>query len=167
MQLADISIEKSNAKDYPAFAAIYNEHIRLGVSNMVESEKSADDFAQWEANFHDREGLYACRKAGKVIGWGIIKRYSEREGYRFACETAIYLTASETGKGYGTQMKLFLIDECKRMNYKHLVAKIFASNKASIAYNQKLGYEVVGIQKQIGYKNGKWIDIMIMQYIIE
>ena len=113
--------------------------------------------------FHDRERLYVLRDdENVVIGWGIIKRYSDRDGYRFACETAVYLTQPELGKGYGTLMKLFLIDRCKEMDYHHLVAKIFATNTASIEYNRKLGYEIVGRQKEIGFKNGTWMDIVIM-----
>lgn len=37
----------------------------------------------------------------------------------------------------------------------------------SILYNQKLGYTIVGTQKAIGFRNGKWLDIVIMQYVIE
>jgi len=160
-------IEKSTKEDYAAIAEIYNEHISLGVSSMEESLKTAAIIAGWVAKFHSREALYVCRKDGEVIGWGIIKRYSDREGYRFACETAIYLKSNETGKGYGKELKYFLIEECKAMDYKHLVAKIFASNTASIKYNEKIGYDIVGTQKNIGFKNGKWVDIVIMQYLIK
>ncbi|MEZ4686291.1 MAG: GNAT family N-acetyltransferase [Bacteroidia bacterium] len=116
--------------------------------------------------FHDREKLYVLKNEVEVIGWGIIKRYSDREGYSLSCETAIYLRRSEMRKGYGSLMKRFLIEECRKMGYHHLVAKIFASNQASIQYNLKLGYEIVGRQKEIGILNGDWIDVVIMQYII-
>ena len=72
------------------------------------------------------------------LGWAIIKRYSDREGYRFAAETAVYLDPAHLGKGYGKQMKRFLIDESRAMGYHHLVAKIFATNEVSIAYNLRL-----------------------------
>lgn len=64
-------------------------------------------------------------------------------------------------------MKKQLIEECKAMDYHHLVAKIFATNKASIQYNLNLGYTIVGYQKEVGFKNGQWMDIAIMQYIIK
>ena len=64
-------------------------------------------------------------------------------------------------------MKKFVIAQCEALQYKHLVARIFATNTASIAYNEKLGYTVVGRQNQIGYKNGQWLDMIIMQYVIE
>jgi phosphinothricin acetyltransferase len=134
---------------------------------MEETLKTADDIAGWLHNFNDREKLFVLKKNEITIGWGIIKRYSDREGYRYACETAVYLTYSKLGKGYGTMMKKYLIDVCKSLHYKHLIAKIFANNQTSITYNQKLGYTVVGTQNQIGFKNNEWVDIVIMQYLIK
>ncbi|MFT4761730.1 MAG: L-amino acid N-acyltransferase YncA [Paraglaciecola sp.] len=160
-------IDAAKPADFATIAAIYNEYIRLGNATMVEKIHAATDIQQWVDNFNDREKLFVMRSKKDVIGWGIIKRYSDRMGYRFACETSIFFTASALRKGYGSQMKKFLITLCKNLNYRHLVAKIFAQNTASIAYNLQLGYEIVGRQKKVGFKNGKWMDVVIMQYLIE
>jgi phosphinothricin acetyltransferase len=162
-----IEILEAVSADYQVIAEIYNEFISLGTATMDETLKRADDIDEWVKKFHDREKIYVIKEQSSIIGWGIVKRYSDREGYRFTCETAVYLTANKVGNGYGTMMKKYLIDACKKLNYKHLVAKIFASNKGSIIYNEKLGYTIVGTQKNIGFKNNKWQDIVIMQYIIE
>ncbi|MEM6684831.1 MAG: N-acetyltransferase family protein [Bacteroidota bacterium] len=161
------NIREAITADYQSIADIYNEYITLGTSNMEETLKTAADIAGWTKKFHAREKLYVYTQNDHVIGWGIIKRYSDREGYRFACETAVYFTETELGKGYGTQMKKFVIAQCKQLQYKHLVAKVFATNTASIAYNEKLGYTVVGRQNQIGFREGQWLDMIIMQYVIE
>lgn len=163
----DVKIEECTLSQVQAIADIYNEYIKLGNATMEEKLYSADDISNWLQNFNEREKLYVLLRGEKVIGWGIIKKYSDREGYRFACETAVYLTSSEMRKGYGSLMKHFLIDKCKILNYHHLVAKIFAINKASIEYNLKLGYTIVGTQKEIGFRNGEWQDVVIMQYIIQ
>ena len=42
-----------------------------------------------------------------------------------------------------------------------------ARNKVSIHYNQKLGYELVGIQKQIGFTDGEWVDVAILHLVFE
>ncbi len=145
---------------------IYNEHILGGNSTMDRSLKSVAEIEEWFTGFNDRELIVLLEEGDYVIGWGIIKRYSEREGYAKACETAIYLRSVETRKGYGSLMKKWIIAKCKELGYHHLVAKIFATNTASIAYNQKLGYEIVGTQKEIGYVDGQWQDVTIMQLLI-
>lgn len=163
----EAKIIQATTTDYQSIAEIYNEYIRSGTATMDEELKTSEHIAAWVNKFNDRERLYVLRKEEQVIGWCIIKKYSNREGYRYACETAVYLTAAETGKGYGSMMKRYLIEQCRALNYRHMVAKIFATNTVSIRYNEKLGYTIVGTQKEIGFRNGKWQDIVIMQNILK
>lgn len=160
-------IRLAQEKDYAIIASIYNEFIELGNATMEEEIHSEANIAAWVKKFNDREKLYVLVDNEQVIGWGIIKRYSDRKGYRFACETAIYLTSSELRKGYGSMLKNYLIEECKRMDYRHLVAKIFAINEASINYNLKIGYTIVGRQNNIGFRNNQWQDVVIMQLLLD
>lgn len=151
---------------YAEVAEIYNSYILQNGYTMDCELKMGDNIAAWVQQFNDREVLYIAKVEEKIVGWAIIKRYSDREGYRTTAETAVYLKEDATGKGYGTTIKKFLIEKCKELEYRHLVAKIWAANKASLEYNRKLGYEIVGTQKNIGFKNGEWIDVTIMQYLI-
>jgi len=167
MAKSHLQIEISTPADFETIANIYNEYIRLGNATMEENLYSAEKIQGWVNQFNEKERLYVLKNETGTIGWGIIKRYSQREGYRFACETAIYITQHELRKGYGSEMKKFLIQQCKELGYRHLVAKIFASNTASIQYNLRLGYTIVGKQEQIGFRNGQWQDVVIMQYLIE
>ena len=159
-------IRTATLDDCEVIASINNEHIVKGISSMETKPKTAAHFEDLMSNFNDRELIQCLVLDGEVIGWGIIKRYSDREGYRTACETTIYLRSNKVRKGYGSKMKRSLIDKCKELGYHHLVAKIFSSNEASIRYNRKLGYEVVGVQREIGNINGKWLDVTIMQLIL-
>ncbi len=162
----DMIISTAKQSDYARIASIYNEYIKRGTSTMEERLHDKEDIEKWVKKFSNRERLYVMKKNDVIIGWGIIKKYSDREGYRFAAETAVYLTESELGKGYGSSMKRYLISEARKMNYRHLVAKIFAENEGSIQYNIKLGYTKVGTQKEIGFKNGEWQDIVILQLLL-
>lgn len=165
--MKELQIETAKKEAYSTIASIYNEYITGGGATMDEVIKTEQDIADWVKKFNDRERLLVLKKADKIIGWGIIKKYSDRTGYRTTGETAIYLTASEIGKGYGTFFKKHLLQICKELDYRHLVAKILGGNKASIAYNQRLGYTIVGTQKEVGFRDGQWHDVVIMQYLIK
>jgi phosphinothricin acetyltransferase len=162
----DIRIRDCTVADSPVIADIYNAYIRQGGATMDTREKSTADMERQIQGFDERETILIMERGSKVLGWGIIKRYSDRVGYRVCCETSVYLRIDELRKGLGTRMKLALIERCKQYGYHHLVAKIFAENEASIEYNRRLGYEVVGRQNQIGYLKGEWKDIVIMQLIL-
>ncbi len=160
-------IKIATKENYSSIAEIYNEYIRLGNATMEEKIHDEKDIATWVKKFNERERLYVMEVEKEVIGWGIIKRYSDRDGYRFAAETAVYLTSTQLGKGYGSRMKKHLIEEARSLEYRHLIAKIFAKNETSIQYNIKLGYTVVGTQNQIGFKNGEWMDVVILQLLLD
>lgn len=163
----DLVFRDATPADAAAIAEIYNASIAAGGATMDQEPKSAEDIREQMAAFSPRETILLLEDGRNVLGWGIIKRYSDRRGYRFCCETAVYLRRDLTGRGLGTRIKLALIERCRRYGYHHLVAKIFAGNVASVEYNKKLGYEVVGTQKQIGYAGGNWQDIVILQLVLD
>ena len=154
-------------EDAPIVREIYNEHIRAGRSTMDRETKALAEIEGWFEKFNDRELVVLLEEEDYVIGWGVIKRYSDRIGYARACETAVYLRSAELRKGYGTVIKKWIIEKCRELGYHHLVAKIFSVNKASIEYNKKLGYELVGTQREIGYVDGQWQDVTILQLILD
>ncbi|MEZ4884496.1 MAG: N-acetyltransferase family protein [Chitinophagales bacterium] len=162
-----ITIRAFELSDAQAVADIYNEHTLAYTATMDAVRRTTEDIEGWYHKFGERELMKVAEVEGKVVGWGIIKKYSDRVGYRTTCETAVYFKNSEIGKGYGTKMKKLIIEICKELKYHHLVAKIWSTNTASIEYNLKLGYEMVGTQKEVGYLNGKWIDVTIMQLILK
>src|SRR5260221_4059034 len=123
MMIDNITIEEISENDYEQVAIIYNEYILSGNITMDEQIYDAQKIKGWVDNFNEREKLYVLKSnQNEVLGWGIIKKYSERAGYKLTCETAVYLAKDETGKGYGTLVKKYLISECKRLGYHHLVA---------------------------------------------
>ncbi len=153
--------------DAAAIAEIYNESVRAADATMDEDEKIAAEVRRQIEGFGPRETILVLEGGARILGWGIIKRYSDRPGYRFCCETSVYLRRDEVARGYGPRIKLALIERCRQYGYHHLVAKIFADNIRCIEYNLRLGYERVGIQREIGYKNGRWHDVAILQLVLD
>ncbi|MEO1082779.1 MAG: N-acetyltransferase family protein [Acidobacteriota bacterium] len=164
---ANLRLRPAGADEAAIIAEIYNESMVVGDATMEETPWTSASVRATLERFSDREGIFVLEEGDRTLGWGVIKRYSDREGYRFACETAVYLRRGEVGRGLGSRIKAGLIDQCRIWGYHHLVAKIFAGNQASIEYNRKFGYELVGVQRQIGYKNGQWQDVAILQLVLD
>lgn len=114
-----------------------------------------------------REWLIVDEVAEVPRAWGILKKYSPKKGYQFAGETSVFVHSEFRGQGIGKSIKHNLILKAKALQYKHLVARIWSNNDTSIAYNLKLGYEIVGIQNKIGYVDQQWIDVVVMQLVLE
>jgi L-amino acid N-acyltransferase YncA len=161
-----LRVRDATASDAAAIAAIHNASIRAGDSTMDESLKEPRDVRQLLETRADGEALLVLEEAGRVVGWGIVRRYSARAGYRFAGETSVFLCRDCTGRGLGRRLQAALMDRCRQLGYHHLVAKVFANNIASIKMHAQLGYELVGVQREIGFKQGRWQDVAILQCVL-
>ncbi|MEM7594928.1 MAG: N-acetyltransferase family protein [Cyanobacteria bacterium P01_A01_bin.83] len=162
-----IEIRHYLPQDFQAIANIYNEAIAAGGITMDCEPYSLQQIADLVHKFNSRETILIAHEDNIQVGWGIIKRYSDRIGYHVCCETSIYFKFSETQKGYGKILQTALLQQVKAFNYYHVVAKILAANQGSIKFHQKFGFELVGIQKKIGFYGGQWHDVAIMQLLID
>jgi len=162
-----LTIRDASFGDAAVIAEIYNESIEAHDSTMHDEPKSVEAIRAQMEGFGQRESFLMLELDRRVLGWGVIKLYSHRAGYRFCCETSVFLRRAERRKGYGSHLKKAVIERCREYGYHHLLARIFADNEASIEYNKSLGYEMVGVQREIGYKNGRWQDVAVMQLILE
>ena len=161
-----MEIRSVEVRDYSSIAAIYNESIACGGITMDGRPYSSEDIRAMVEKMGDREVLLVAEANGKIVGWGAIKRYSDRLGYQRCCETSTYFSLSETGKGYGQRLQDTLMKKVAGYGYHHVVAKILAANRGSIRFHQRFGFELVGIQKEIGFMNGRWHDVAIMQCLL-
>ena len=161
-----IQVRSYQLQDFQAIADICNEAITEGGVTMDCEPYLAAKIADLVSKFGDRETILVAEIKGDVVGWGIIKKYSDRAGYRLCCETSIYLKSSATKKGYGRVLQSALLEKVKAFDYHHVVAKIVATNQRSIKFHEKSGFETVGIQKEIGFDRGQWYDVAIMQLLV-
>ena len=157
-------IRKAQNKDCHRIAEIYNYY--LGKSTMDLERKDGEYYKNILLNQDPIEELWVVDQKG-IIGWGIIKKYSDRLGYRFTGETSVYIDQEFLGRSVGGQLKRHLMKRCEDLGYHHLIARIFSENDVSINYNIKLGYTIVGVQKEAGFVNGQWKDVTILQYIFQ
>ncbi|HQX76107.1 MAG TPA: N-acetyltransferase family protein, partial [Thermoflexales bacterium] len=90
--------------------------------------------------------------------------YRPRIGYRFTCEDSIYVHNAYRGQGVARVLLTRVMDECAQRGYRQMMAVIGDSaNAASIGLHKSLGFEQVGLFRNIGYKFDRWLDGVYMQ----
>ena len=159
-------IRDARTDDAPAVADIYNESIAARDSTMQLDQVDAATVAGWVQGLGEREAILVMAEDETIVGYGIVKRYSGRGGYRYAAETSVYLRRTHTDKGRGTELQSALVERGRAYEYHHLVAKLWAANERSRALHRKFGYALVGVQREIGRVEGAWRDVAIMQKIL-
>jgi len=162
----EVLVRKATPEDARAIAHIYTESIVARDSTMDTEPWSRETALGLLDGLSDRETVLVLEANGSVAGWGIVKKYSDRPGYRVACESSLYVSRNSFGRGFGTAIQQELHRSARRLGYHHIVAKIWADNERSIGMHRKLGFRMVGIQNEIGLVDGVRRDIALMQHIL-
>jgi len=159
------TIRLATPADAEAIAAIYNASVMSSNATLDTRPVTPSIFADQAVDPH--HVVFVAELDGVVVGWSRIRPWSHKYGYRISGETSVFIDRAHRRRGFGRRLKQALTEHAPTKGYRHLVARIWADNDASIALNTALGYEMVGVQRQVGVAGGKWVDVAIMQRIVE
>ena len=160
-----MDIRACTVADLDAVQAIYAHYVRTGFGTFEEEPPSVAEMRQrFEALVaHDFPFLVAVI-GGRVAGYAYAGPFRPRAAYRHTCESSVYVAADAQRQGVGRELMLRVIGVCQRLGKRQMLAVIGASaNAGSIGLHAALGFEAVGVFKDIGYKFGRWVDVVLMQ----
>lgn len=108
--------------------------------------------------------LVASGDGGQVIGYAYAGPFRERPAYDCTVEDSIYLAPEAVGHGVGRALLAELIACCTKAGYTQMLAVIGDSaNLASIGLHRTLGFEDVGVLRDVGHKFGRTLDVVLLQ----
>lgn len=163
-QTSDLKVRPATGYDAAFIAEIYNHYVDVGGATF-ETEHWTTSKATKFLQSDPPDAWFVAQSGSNFLGWASARRYSPRGGYKFTCETAIYLSPPAVGEGVADALQQSIDDHCRNHQMHHAVAKIIADNERSMSFHRRHGYELVGIQKEIGLIDHNWIDVAIMQKI--
>jgi phosphinothricin acetyltransferase len=157
-------IREVEPRDIPGVAAIYGHHVLSGFGSFEETPPSAEDIAGRIASVQALGLPYLVADDGGVIGFAYASSFRPRPGYRFTAEDSVYVAEDAMGRGVGRALLQAVIDRCAAMGLRQLMAIIGDSdNTASIGLHQALGFSRIGVARNVGFKRGRWLDLVWMQ----
>jgi L-amino acid N-acyltransferase YncA len=165
MSVTQPIVRPSRDDDVAAIAAIYAHHVLHGIASFEEIPPSVEEFARRRGDIL-KHGLpyLVAERAGCVVGYCYAGPFRPRIGYRFTVEDSIYIDATEVGRGIGRALLAPVVAGCAELGYRQMVAVIGGSETlASIRLHETLGFARAGILPAVGFKFGRWIDIVLMQ----
>ncbi len=158
-------IRSAKVDDAESVAAIYNHYVALGGATFDAVPWAREDLAEILTN-QGAEVWCVAAYGQRLIGWASARRFSLRHGYRLSLESAIYLSPEAVGQGIADGLQNELTNRCRAGQIHHLMARIIADNHRSMAFHHRHGYELVGVQKEVGWMNDQWADVAILQKIL-
>lgn len=158
-------IRPSRDEDVAAIAAIYGHHVLHGLASFEEIPPAAAEIARRRADIIARDLPYLVAElGGRIVGYCYASLFRPRSGYRFTLEDSIYIDEAWTGRGIGRVLLAALIDRSTGLGYRQMVGVIGGRETlASIRLHRALGFAEIGVLPAVGFKFGRWIDIVLMQ----
>ena len=160
-----MQIRDAHAGDIEAVLAIYNDAVSNTLAIWNERTVDAANRAAWLAD-RQRAGypvLVAIDAEGTVAGYASFGDWRPFEGFRHTVEHSVYVRADSRGAGVGKALMVELIARARGLRKHVMVAGIEAGNAGSIALHKQLGFEEVGLMRQVGTKFGAWLDLAFLQ----
>lgn len=160
MPVSDLFIRDADAsRDAAACAAIYAPHVE---GSAVSFEERAPDPAELAARIERYGASHAwlvAEREGRVVGYAYATRYNERPAYRWSTSVSVYIAAEFRGRGVGRALYEALFERLREHGFRMACAGITLPNEASVALHESLGFEQVGLNREIGWKHGAWRDV--------
>jgi phosphinothricin acetyltransferase len=165
MSADGVVIRPSRETDVIAIATIYGYHVLHGLASFEEVPPELDELASRRRDILSRGLPYlVAERSGHVIGYCYAGPYRTRSAYRFTVEDSIYIDQTEAGRGLGRALLAALLDRCTELGYRQMVAVIGGSDTwPSIRLHAALGFARAGVLPAVGFKFGRWVDIVLMQ----
>lgn len=164
---AAVIVRRAELEDVPAITEIYNEAILTTTASFDTEPKSLADRVAWFQSHDERHPVLVAVVEGAVVGWACLTRWSDRPAYDATAETSFYVHSSHRGQGIGRLLKQAIINEARRLSYHTLIARAADGSQESLHLNQSFGFQLVGTLKEVGHKFGRYLDVHIMQKMLD
>lgn len=158
-------VREATEADAPALAAIYGDAVLHGFGTFEEEPPTPADMDGRRRALQDQGLPYlVAEEDGRVLGFAYAGPFRPRAAYRYTLEDSVYVAPEAKGKGVGRTVLTAIIQACETLGVRQLMAVIGDSeNAGSIGLHRALGFEQTGVGRSVGFKHGRWVDIVHMQ----
>ncbi len=166
--MGDISIRLATATESEAEAirAIYNHEVEHTTATFDLVARSLVEQQQWLAARSGAFSAIVAADGNTVVGFGSLSPYKERPAYRTSVEDSVYVHRDHQGQGIGKLVLNELINVARVSGFHAIFARIAATSAASRALHSSCGFQLVGIEREVGRKFNRWLDVALMQLVL-
>ncbi|HEY7294189.1 MAG TPA: arsinothricin resistance N-acetyltransferase ArsN1 family A [Dehalococcoidia bacterium] len=162
MDIRDATIE-----DAASIARIYNQGIEDRVATLETQLRTAEERAEWLAARGPRHPvIVAVDGAGAVIGWASLNQFNPRPAYDHVVDFSIYIAREQRGRGVGDALLGVLEARARMLGYHKMVLAAFPSNAPGMRLYERHGFVTVGIYHEQGMLDGRWVDVIVMEKLL-
>lgn len=161
-----LSFPEIGEEHLPEVLGIYNYYVLNTTVSFHTEPLDMAEMRQSVCSGGARFKSYAIMDGAEMQGYVLIARHKNKQAYDISGELSVYLKPGCTGKGAGGKALHFIEQKAAELGFHVLVATVCADNERSRQLFLRNGYEQSAHFKEIGYKFGRWLDIVSYQKIL-
>ena len=161
-----VRVRLATPQDADAICRIYNEGIEDRVATLETELRTPDERRAWLASRSPRHPVIVGERHDQIAGWSSLNVFNARDAYRFVADISVYVDRAWRGKGVGNVMLARLVELGREHGFHKLVLSAFPTNTGGMALYSKHGFRTVGIYKEMGQLDGRWVDTVIMEKLL-
>ena len=161
----EFAVRDASEADMPAVRRIYAHYVLNSLATFEETPPTLEDMIGRRRAALDLGAPYlVAEMGGRIVGYCYATVYRSRPAYRFTLEDSVYIADGLGGRGLGTALLGELIARSEAGPWRQMLAIVGDSaNQGSIALHRRLGFELMGTLRSVGFKFGRWVDTPLMQ----
>jgi L-amino acid N-acyltransferase len=163
-----MQVRDATEADLPMIQAIYNEVIANTTAIYSEKPVTLDDRrAWWSARLALHYPVLVAGDSSGVAGYSTFGDFRAWPCYRHTVEHSVHVRADCRGQGLGKRLVSELFPRAQALEKHVMVAAVDADNCVSIGMHESLGFERVAHFREVGFKFGRWLDLVFLQRSIQ
>ncbi len=160
-----LSMRPAVLADLDAVTAIYNEAIANTTATFDMTPKTRAEQEAWFGEHGEKYPVMVAEEEGAVVAWASLSKWSDRCAYADTAEASLYVAPAARGRGIGTALTRAILAAGEAGGLHTVVARVAGGNMASLRILERLGFQHVGVMREVGRKFGELLDVTLLQLI--
>jgi phosphinothricin acetyltransferase len=156
------TIRLATPDDAEQVQAIYAPYCFTPISFEMQPP-SVEEMRGRLAKVLDQYAWLVCEDGEEVLGYAYATQHRERAAYRWSVDTSVYVRQSRQRRGVGRALYTSLLAVLPLQGFVNAYAGVTLPNQASVGLHEAMGFEPVGVYRQVGFKCGAWHDVAWFQ----
>jgi phosphinothricin acetyltransferase len=161
-----IAIRLATPADAQAIARIYNQGIEDRQATLETRLRDEAEVRGWLGARSPRHPLFVACDGGQVVGWASLNVFNPRPCYDAVADVSVYVGRERRGQGVGKALASALVQAGRERGFHKLVLAAIAANEAARRLYERAGFREVGVYREQGQLDGRWVDVLIMELLL-
>ncbi|MEQ1787693.1 MAG: N-acetyltransferase family protein [Acidimicrobiales bacterium] len=161
-----MDLRPATPDDAASICEIYNLEVTTSTATFDLVPRSLEEQRAWQAERTGARAVIVAVSDGDVVGFASLSPWRDRPAYATTVEDSVYVHRAHHGQGVGRALLTELITTATAHGFHACMARIVGGHDASIALHASCGFEVVGTEREVGRKFGRWLDVVLMERLL-